>query len=125
MDVPLADSSTVAVASMSLPFRIALVVSASVTEEIQHRAWLWNSAFEATGSRTLASAIDGAVFAAQHISFFGARTVAARLPAMLAPTIFFARRRKLPAVMWLHLALDASLLAPRTAGYLPAPQAAR
>lgn len=99
----------------SLPqwFRVLLVMTVMVTEEVIFRGYPIERLGSLLGNVWVAGAITWVAFSAGHIPFFGVRTVLfVQAPGALALTILYIRRRSLPAVILLHGLFDLGLILP-------------
>lgn len=105
-------SSEVQLATMLFPYplRVAMVLTAAVTEEIESRGYLIERLEAITGSTSFAGAIAFVVFLLQHAASWGiARAVRTALwtTALVAVYLW---RRNLPACISIHLLADGTAL---------------
>ena len=104
--------SEVQLATMLFPYplRVAMVLTAAVTEEIESRGYLIERLEAITGSTSFAGAIAFVVFLLQHATSWGiARAVRTALwtTALVAVYLW---RRNLPACISMHLLADGTAL---------------
>jgi uncharacterized protein len=98
---------------LPMGFKLALLITVAITEEVIHRTYIVERIAEITGRVWIGGAVTCAAFAAGHIPFFGLRTVLfVQLPLSVLFTVFYIRRRNLPASILLHLLVDLPILLP-------------
>jgi membrane protease YdiL (CAAX protease family) len=99
--------------ALPVAFRIVLLLTASVTEEVIHRAYIVERIADLTDRAWVGGVVTCLVFAAGHIPFFGLRTVLfVQLPGAVVMTVLYVRRRNLKASILLHLLIDLPILLP-------------
>ena len=90
--------------ALPVAFRVLLVVTAAVTEEVIHRAYVVERIADLTGRAWIGGVVTCLIFAGGHIPFFGLRTVLfVQLPGAVLMTVLYVRRRNLKASILLHL----------------------
>jgi membrane protease YdiL (CAAX protease family) len=90
--------------------KIAIVITAGVTEEVLFRSYAIERITEVTGRLWLAGAITAAMFVAFHMPYFGVVPGLARLPGAILLTVVYIRRRSLGPVIVLHAMFDLPLV---------------
>jgi membrane protease YdiL (CAAX protease family) len=99
--------------ALPVSFRVLLVFTAAVTEEVIHRAYIVERIADLTGRAWIGGVLTCAIFAAGHVPFFGLRTVLfVQLPGAILMTVLYVRRRNLKASILLHLLIDLPILLP-------------
>jgi membrane protease YdiL (CAAX protease family) len=99
----------------SLPvwFRVLMVITAPITEEIIYRGYTLERLTTLLGNVWLAGLITWIGFTAAHVPFFGVRqALFGTAPGVALITLLYIRRRSLPAVILLHFLLDLPILLP-------------
>jgi membrane protease YdiL (CAAX protease family) len=118
--IPLRDhiDTTPAEALTTLPLaaRIAIVLTAPVTEELFFRGYAVERLTELTGRMWLAAALSTVVFACLHIPYYGLIPGLIRIPVSAVLTIRYIRGRSLVPAIALHFLIDLPLAFAVTSG---------
>jgi membrane protease YdiL (CAAX protease family) len=98
-----------ALGTLPLAARIAIVMTAPITEEIFFRGYVVERVGELTRRLWIAGVVSTLVFAALHIPYYGVLPGLVRIPLSALLTVRYIRSRSLVPPMALHFLIDLPL----------------
>jgi uncharacterized protein len=100
------------IAALPVAAVLALIVTASVTEEILYRGYPIERITELTGRRWIGVLVSAVIFSLSHLPFFGVEWLLYQGVSVVLGYVYYLWRRNLVASMLLHLLVNLPILIP-------------